>query len=142
VVRAAYRALARRYHPDGWSPNPARMAALNRAYAQVRSHELRAAYDRGRPRLQPVGPGQPARQPAAARPDGLFSRASERNGQTPSSVLTFGRYAGWTIAELARGDPDYLRWLCRHSAGLRYRNEIQQHLGAHPDLNRRASATA
>ncbi len=40
--------------------------------------------------------------------------------------LTFGRYTGWTLRDLARQDPDYLRWLSRHSSGIRYRTEIYQ----------------
>lgn len=142
VVRAAYRALARRYHPDGEQPDPKRMMALNRAYALVRTPEARAAYDR-RSLLAPVGPGATSR--FATTPAGPFARAAQRNGRGPdagSSIIPFGRYAGWSIAELARRDPDYLRWLCRHSAGLRFRAEIQGHLGPDPDLSRRASATA
>lgn len=138
VLRAAYRALARRYHPDGTAPDHARMTAVNAAYAQVRTPELRAAYDRRHLRLQAVGP-------AGAPPgfEGAIARAAERNGRDgPSSVLSFGRYAGWSIAQLARHDPGYLRWLSRHSAGLRFRTEIQQHLGHEPDLQRRANATA
>jgi molecular chaperone DnaJ len=38
--------------------------------------------------------------------------------------LDFGRYAGRSLGELARVDPDYLRWLARHSSGIRYRSEI------------------
>jgi curved DNA-binding protein CbpA len=146
VVAAAYRALARVCHPDGVDPDPARMAAINWAYAQLRSRELRAAYDRRRVTLRAVGPGHP--EPIRHAPPGeagAFVRAAERSGRPmcpPSSVLEFGRYAGWTIAQLARHDPDYLRWLCRHSAGLRFRSEIQQHLGYEPDLHRRASATS
>jgi uncharacterized protein (DUF3820 family) len=45
------------------------------------------------------------------------------------TVLDFGHYAGRTIAELAEADPDYLRWLERHSSGVRYRAEIQRVLG-------------
>jgi hypothetical protein len=40
------------------------------------------------------------------------------------SVLTFGRYAGWSLQDLARRDPEYLLWLSRHSSGIRYRTEI------------------
>jgi uncharacterized protein (DUF3820 family) len=40
--------------------------------------------------------------------------------------LSFGRYAGWTLRDLARQDPDYLRWLSRHSSGVLYRTEIYQ----------------
>ena len=40
--------------------------------------------------------------------------------------LAFGRYSGWALRDLARQDPDYLRWLSRHASGLRYRTEIYQ----------------
>jgi hypothetical protein len=46
------------------------------------------------------------------------------------SVLTFGRYAGWALRDLARHDPDYLLWLSRHSSGIRYRTEIYSILGS------------
>ena len=39
-------------------------------------------------------------------------------------MLTFGRYSGWGLRDLARRDPDYLLWLSRHSSGIRYRTEI------------------
>jgi hypothetical protein len=58
------------------------------------------------------------------------------------SVLDFGRYAGWSIGQLARFDPDYLRWLCRHSSGIRFRAEIEARLGREPDMQRRANTTA
>lgn len=41
-------------------------------------------------------------------------------------TLDFGHYAGRAIADLAREDPDYLRWLARHPSGVRYRAEIQR----------------
>ena len=44
----------------------------------------------------------------------------------PGSALDFGRYEGWRLRELARRDPDYLRWLARHSSGIRYRTAIEQ----------------
>jgi hypothetical protein len=40
------------------------------------------------------------------------------------SVLGFGRYAGWSLGDIARKDPDYVLWLSRHSSGIRYRTEI------------------
>ena len=40
-------------------------------------------------------------------PPRTFARAQ---APTPGT-LDFGRYQGWTIARLARQDPDYLRWL-------------------------------
>lgn len=50
VIEAAYRVLARRYHPD-LNPSPdatALMAQINAAWETLRQPELRAAYDRGR----------------------------------------------------------------------------------------------
>jgi hypothetical protein len=40
------------------------------------------------------------------------------------SVLDFGRYAGWTLRQLAARDPDYLEWLLRSPGGRQYRAEI------------------
>jgi curved DNA-binding protein CbpA len=131
VLDAAYRALARRYHPDGESPNPARMADINRAYAMIRTPELRRRYDVER-RLHPVGPAPAAPSPTSdlrsrLRPEGTTPVAADTNGQYgPGSALDFGRYEGWKLRDLARRDPDYLRWLVRHSSGIRYRAAIEQ----------------
>ncbi|HJT64492.1 MAG TPA: DnaJ domain-containing protein [Candidatus Limnocylindria bacterium] len=134
VLDAAYRALSRRYHPDGESPSPARMADINRAYALLRTPALRRRYDVGR-KFHPAGPAQAA--PSAPSPTAdLRSRlhpdeppgsAGDANGQIgPGSALDFGRYEGWKLRDLARRDPDYLRWLARHSSGIRYRTAIEQ----------------
>jgi curved DNA-binding protein CbpA len=151
VIRAAYKALARRYHPDGEEPDGRRMTALSRAYDLVRDEQRRRLYDAhrevlgiGRPSsATPVGPGQGPGHGAggaddaaatAPRAGGLYSRTQARgadNGE--SGRLDFGRYAGWSIRDLARHDPDYLRWLSRHSSGLRFRNEIQRLLPRDPD---------
>jgi len=65
VIRAASRALARRYHPDGITPVSAPIAALIRAYAHLKTHELRTPYDQlGR---QPVAVG-PAREASHREP--------------------------------------------------------------------------
>jgi curved DNA-binding protein CbpA len=141
VLGAAFRALARQYHPDGSSPDPVRMAAINRAYAMVRTPELRAAYDHrcAGEILKPMGPGKPSPTPAArtAAPPPPPSMVAPSG-----SVLDFGRYAGWSIGQLVRHDPDYLRWLCRHSSGLRFRAEIEARLGREPDMQRRANTVA
>lgn len=135
VLDAAYRALARHYHPDGESPSPARMADINRAYALLRTPMLRRRYDVGR-KFHPVGPAQAtesAPSPTAdlrsrLRPDDApDAAAADGNGQIgPGSALDFGRYEGWKLRDLARRDPDYLRWLARHSSGIRYRTAIEQ----------------
>ena len=121
VLHGAYRALALKYHPDRDATQYAarRMAELNQAYALVRDPAKRSRHDAARRRasvstIQPAASGgtpPPARSAAAG------------------SRLTFGRYAGWTLRDLARQDPDYLRWLSRHTSGLRYRTEIYSILG-------------
>ena len=64
VIEAAYRRLARKYHPDVASdPDaPARMTALNRAWEVLRDAERRAAHDRTR--MTGTSPTRPAAPPA------------------------------------------------------------------------------
>lgn len=114
VVHGAFKALAFKYHPDR-DPSrraAAKMADLNRAYALVRDERSRGAHDRSR-RVTVSGisavPSRPHAAPASP---------------SPGSVLGFGRYAGWSLRDLARQDTDYLLWLSRHSSGIRYRTEI------------------
>ena len=56
VIRAAYRALAQRYHPDKWQGDQAeatrRMAEINVAYAVLSDTVKRAAYDSARDKNQ------------------------------------------------------------------------------------------
>jgi curved DNA-binding protein CbpA len=139
VIHAAFRALARTYHPDGERPDPVRMAEINHAFALVRSTDLRRAYD-ARTTLRPVGPGRVSAPPPAG--GGIFARASARRGSSETSPeLDFGRYMGWRLADLARHDPSYLRWLARHSSGLRFRRDIERLLDG-VDVDRRDRATA
>jgi curved DNA-binding protein CbpA len=119
VVHAAYRALALKYHPDRDRTRRAaqKMAELNRAYSLVRDPDARAAYDRSR-RTVVAGVSVPTNIRTAA-------AASAPMPSTGSgSVLDFGRYAGWSLGDLARHDPDYVLWLSRHSSGIRFRTEI------------------
>jgi curved DNA-binding protein CbpA len=139
VIRAAYRALARRYHPDGVSPNPVRMAEINRAYERIGRPERRRRYDSERRPPVAVGPGTSPSQPYdpwAAR----SGASAPRVGSEAATVIDFGRYAGWRITDVARQDPDYLRWLSRHSTGVRFREAIARSLPGDPELGRRASA--
>jgi curved DNA-binding protein CbpA len=125
VITAAYRALARLRHPDlNGTDDGVQMADLNEAYQTLRDPMLRAAYDRRREVAIPVS--APGPSPAAPRPNGhpAVPRQDDR------TRLDFGRYLGWSLRELARHDPDYLRWLRRHSSGIRYRREIDSILGA------------
>ena len=94
------------------------MAELNGAQAKLRTPSRRAPYD-AELRLGSKGSTWVAAAPSKPPPP----RGNAR-------VLTFGQYEGWTIDRLAQHDPDYLRWLSRHSSGLRYRTQIEQALAA------------
>jgi curved DNA-binding protein CbpA len=157
VIQAAYRALARRIHPDH-SDDPAaqvRMAELNRAWEVLGDPIRRAAYDREqaaaggsgasatgtRAWTQRADPGTPAteRGPAGqptgrggtpawrVGPDGEGG-AGPPPGNPWGTVLDFGRHIGWSMGEIARVDPGYLEWLERQPAGRRYREEIDRTL--------------
>jgi curved DNA-binding protein CbpA len=135
VIRAAFRALARLCHPDGSAPDVAQMAELNGAYDRVKTPEVRRHYDRERPRLVAVGPG-PAAPIYDAWPDHRPAPVVPVDG---TSILDFGRYSGWRLCDIARVDPDYLRWLSRHSTGIRFREAIARSLPGDHELGRRAN---
>ena len=205
VIQAAYRRLARKYHPDlATTPDAAsRMAAINAAWELIGEPAKRQAYDRKRevlkttPTSAPSGTGRHAPSGGAAaagrRPAGAARRLRERGaaasssaGAKPSSgsapqpetvsrdwtsgrstqgsgyeesmhsadgfgaagpppgrpsgtVLNFGRYAGWSLGEVARTDIEYIEWLDRAPIGRNYRQEIDEILRK---SGRRVSADA
>jgi hypothetical protein len=53
-----------------------------------------------------------------------FGAAGRPPGEPSGSVLNFGRFAGWSLGEIARRDLDYVEWLDRSSIGRQYRDEI------------------
>jgi curved DNA-binding protein CbpA len=131
VIQAAYRVLAALYHPDH-DPTAAatrRMAELNAAYDKLRTAERRELYDRARKlapsTAEPIVPAWRAEQPAGP-PTNIRDSAGR--------PLDFGRYAGWTVKQIAPRDPDYLRWLSRHSSGVRFKAEIDAELKKHADI--------
>jgi curved DNA-binding protein CbpA len=136
VIQAAYHALARRVHPDqsGKDASSSAMALLNRAYGVLRDPSQRSAYDVSR--IAP--PPAPQAETAAAVPVGASSPAAD--GRVPGNAMSFGRYQGWTLQQIARQDPEYLEWLRRHSSGIAYRRQIDEilatkraaFLAAHP----------
>lgn len=131
VLAAAFRALARRVHPDRDTSGvqDERMAELNRAYAVLRDPDRRRAYDAQRPkRTSAVGPGaeSPAGGGLAARMRATSARSESEDDGTR---LDFGRYAGLTLRQVAARDREYLSWLARHSSGIRFRGEISAILG-------------
>lgn len=172
VIAAAYRRLARKYHPDT-AADPAaalaaseRMTALNAAWELIGDPERRAAFDRRRAVRAALSRRASGEGAEAVRPpspdvvsqDWTSGRSSAGSGYDPSmrrpdvdgaagpppgnpsgSVLTFGRYAGWSFGEISRRDLEYIEWLERMPIGRPYRDEIDAILRA---SGRRRSAEA
>jgi curved DNA-binding protein CbpA len=190
VIAAAYRRLARKYHPDTATGAEAvgRMAAINAAWEVLGDPKRRAAHDRQRavhaamsrsaagrgdadspaPSARTTsGAGTPAASPATPprrpepetisrdwssgrssvgggydasmhKPDGTGA-AGTPPGNPSGSVMNFGRYAGWSLGEIARSDLEYLEWLDRMPIGRPYRDEIDAILR---QTGRRRSAEA
>jgi curved DNA-binding protein CbpA len=148
VIRAAFRILARKYHPD-FGGDQRQMMALNEAWNVLGDRKRRAAYDaaagtrvaesssrggRTAPRAQATETGPPPSGPLAA----AAERRATARGSTPparqtGTVLDFGRYTGWSVAAIAQHDPDYLLWLERTPVGRPLREEIHVHLERRPE---------
>lgn len=149
VINAAYRALAKQYHPDHAGPEGAQMMAqLNEAYAVLSNPEKRARYDEiigkapdgqlvGHPResmpgatnLKYEGGTWAVRAPEEPTPASApYGEAGPPPRHLPArgSVLSFGRYRGWSISQVAAYDRNYLEWLSRTMAGRTYTAELQQ----------------
>jgi len=157
VIEAAYRRLARKYHPD-MAPAPEtaeRMVVINRAWEILRDSGRRAQLDRdrqARARTSEAFGSQagatgnaPGRTTSTRAPDPVSrdwssgrssygggydksmraaTSASPPPGNPSGSVLGFGRYAGWSLGEVARTDMEYIEWLDRMPIGRPYRDEI------------------
>jgi curved DNA-binding protein CbpA len=171
VIQAAYRRLARKYHPDlADTPEAAaRMAAINAAWELIGDPAARAAFDRkrGTQKARPAegqpesGPGPGSTRPTEPAPPGRaeppptqrppevvsrdwtsgrstegggfdesmraaegFGAAGPPPGRPSGTVLNFGRYAGWSLGEVARHDIEYIEWLDRAPIGRNYRQEV------------------
>ena len=116
VIRAAHRVLAAKHHPDvGGSAD--HMARINSAWTVLSDPVSRAAYDR-----------QWKLHAGLGRWD-AYGKAALPVARNSGTILDFGRYAGWSIPEVARQDPDYLEWLVRTPNGHRFEHEIDAALG-------------
>ena len=128
--RVAARQADRAEHPsrrsDAASPAPA--SADPRPPESVSSEWTSGRSSRG----GGYDPGQ------MGAPDGLGA-AGPPPGNPSGPVLNFGRYAGWSLGEIARRDLEYLEWLDRMPIGRTYRDELDAILRR---TGRRASATA
>ena len=76
------------------------------------------------PAPAPTAPTTTATRPAAAQASWSAPAAPAPNAARTGRILDFGRYAGWSILELSRSDPDYLLWLERTPIGRSFRNDI------------------
>jgi len=184
VIQAAYRRLARKYHPDlATTPDAAsRMASINAAWELIGEPAKRQAFDRRSevlkatpapaPRGTDSAPREPgsgsanasgrtaptsgagtgasaspasAHQPETVSRDWTSGRSTQGSGYEESmhsadgfgaagpppgrpsgTVLNFGRYAGWSLGEVARTDLEYVEWLDRAPIGRNYRQEIDE----------------
>jgi len=146
VISAVYRQLAKQHHPDHSTDGGALMAEINEAYAVLGHPEKRAAYDKsiaprranpapvprrrsapGAVNLKYDGGGWAVRDPSEPVPEA--SRFGEAGAPPPyppaqGSVLSFGRYRGWSIGQVATRDRNYLEWLQRTMAGRTYAAEL------------------
>ena len=107
VIQAAYRRLARKYHPDlaETAEAASRMAAINAAWERIGEPAARTAYDaeraadrraagRGRDSFDPAAPrgsGLPQRPSAASRPATPPPPAKPREPEATSADWTSGR---------------------------------------------------
>lgn len=143
TISATFRALARLYHPDV-HPGPQaqeQMARLNTAWSILRDPVRRAAWDHQHDSLSPTshalsrphvtamrGTAEPDTCQWVRGPNGEGA-AGPPPGRPSGSVLHFGRHKCWTIGEIARVDPGYLRWLAARPEGRPYLSEIEAAIG-------------
>ena len=129
IITVVYRHLAKRYHPDR-DPSPkaeARMMELNEAYAILGDRDKRARYDEivGVAPSAGRGDAEDSAPPSAASPYGEAGQPPA-NPEARGSMLTFGRYRGWSLNQVERYDRDYIEWLSRSTMGRNYRLELEQ----------------
>ena len=151
VVRAAYRALARLYHPDiGHQDSRRLMVGLNRAWELLsdpnrrgetdrllRERAARAATATSHHASKP-GTGAHEPDPAVHTPVWLQRQPNRRvvnpwgagaagppPGRPSGSIVDFGIYRGWSLGEVERADPGYLSWLLERPEGRPWADEIR-----------------
>lgn len=143
VVQAAYRVLARIFHPDtDAGGDDEQMKRINAAWEVLGDPRRRAQYDmeragrhpgsvqaadraRDTATAWPSSAGRAGAQPAQAAPQPTADdRAGPPQGAPFGPVLWVGRYAGWSIGQVARVDRPFLEWLRNAPAGRSIRSEI------------------
>jgi curved DNA-binding protein CbpA len=123
VIQAAYRVLARRYHPD-LAGDDTVMKRINAAWEVLGDRDRRAEYDRARSatgtstQVAPIVTTEPGARPVS--PD----HAGPPRGKPFGTVLSYGRYEGWSIGQIALVDPEFLEWMRSVPGGRYLRPEI------------------
>jgi len=117
------------------------MARLNEAWGVLGDPVSRARYDDARDCAAAARQASKASSPPPPRPVAVPSAPTSRPPQGGSTILDFGRYAGWSLAQLAGSDPDYLQWLVRTSIGRRLQREIDALLAARTPACRAPTGT-
>jgi curved DNA-binding protein CbpA len=141
VIQAAYRVLARIFHPDVEGDDE-QMKRINHAWAVLGDPRSRAEYDRQRAgrhlgpvAATPAAASAPTAQPGSPRagtPSTAGARAGAKvedhagpaRGEPFGPVLRFGRYEGWTLGQVVRVDREWLEWLRNVPAGRGLKAEI------------------
>jgi curved DNA-binding protein CbpA len=100
MIRRAYRSLARRHHPD-FGGDVRQMVSINEAWHVLGDPQRRANYNRQLRRPVP--------------------RRKSHDGHT---VMDWGQYEGWSLADIANVDENYPLWLSRMPIGRSLQREI------------------
>lgn len=104
------------------------MRKLNAAWEILRDQYRRAAYDRSHPVhsfiADPIPPFS-TYPVSGSSGSSWYGEAGKPPGRPSGSILTFGRYRGWSLGEIARTDPNWLDWLRYHPSGRQYVTEIE-----------------
>ena len=101
TIRRAYRDLARRHHPD-FGGDVVEMVRINEAWHVLGHAERRATYDR------------------------QLRHPPRRNFSDGHTVMDWGLYEGWSLADIAKVDDNYLQWLSRMPVGRPLQREISE----------------
>jgi curved DNA-binding protein CbpA len=142
-IREAYRARARRLHPDVVGEQGLDdMRALNQAWAVLKDPEKRSTYDTAHGYAASAGTGSNAGDGGSGGAEGSAGRSTSTGdlgsqphwtgaagpppGRPWGSVIDFGIYAGWSLGEIIRRDRGYLSWLRDRPEGKKYRQEIDR----------------
>ena len=99
TIRRAYRDLAWRNHPD-LGGDVRQMVSINEAWHVLGDVERRATYDRE------------------------IRRPPWRSSHDGHTVMDWGQYEGWSLADIAKVDDNYLQWLSRMPIGRHLQREI------------------